>query len=285
MLAPLRTVAATLRVPATKTKAPVQLALSWPWPTTSASLEMRVDPTSATALDIVNRLRAETGGMAKEDVRVTRGYSPHRVSDADLDAMPAAQLMRSNLVVWVPGTGQNDTGSGGAYTLDAASSLSPVLRAARAAAADADRASTLASASVSRVQAAADRSLARVLYGGTAALTAQLGAVVHLTYELGWDLMEPATNMLGLTTVILSGAFFAAANAEFTYANAANVVRDRLRRWHARRMRVDLEEAARTVEHGRRVRAQLTDVLAVFAPPPSSVSALSSSSSSLYSRH
>lgn len=52
-----------------------------------------------------------------------------------------------------------------------------------------------------------------------AGLCTQLGSVVFLTYELGWDLMEPVTCLMGIATSIIGAIFYKVFRKEFTYQN------------------------------------------------------------------
>jgi len=48
-------------------------------------------------------------------------------------------------------------------------------------------------------------------------LSVQLGVVVHLTYDIGWDIMEPVTYLLGLGASIIYYGIFLMTRMEFRY--------------------------------------------------------------------
>lgn len=55
----------------------------------------------------------------------------------------------------------------------------------------------------------------RILFGGY--LVGQLGLVIHLTYELGWDLMEPVTYLIGLGSSILTFGVYIFTKSDFAF--------------------------------------------------------------------
>ena len=48
-------------------------------------------------------------------------------------------------------------------------------------------------------------------------LVAQLGGVIYLTYELGWDLMEPTTYLMGLAVTVASSGLYNLTKKDYEY--------------------------------------------------------------------
>ncbi|KAI8812085.1 hypothetical protein BJ742DRAFT_794773 [Cladochytrium replicatum] len=73
-------------------------------------------------------------------------------------------------------------------------------------------------------------------YGILAYLTTQLATVVYLTYELGWDLIEPVAYFLGYLDLFSAGAYFLVRQEELTLSGAENYGRTFFERqiysWH-----------------------------------------------------
>lgn len=55
-----------------------------------------------------------------------------------------------------------------------------------------------------------------------AGLVAQLSGVVYLTYDLGWDLMEPTTYLMGLAVSVASYGIYIYSKAEYEYGRHFN---------------------------------------------------------------
>ncbi|KAI9173075.1 hypothetical protein H9P43_007206 [Blastocladiella emersonii ATCC 22665] len=226
------------------------LALSLPDPTsspraTTAAFVQHVSPMQTTALDVLNNLRAEYvatpeaavadgAGRSPPRVYITRGYTDAVLDDATLDGMSLAQLVRANAVVWVHGV---------PHTFDAADLVAD-LRTVRDALAEHDQRIPVARAALDAVHKRAETRLRWILYGGAGFLVSELGAIVFLTYELGWDLMEPTSYLLGLGTMIMGSAFYAVLRREYTYENAAAELHARLRERAARKLGVELDALA-----------------------------------------
>ena len=48
-------------------------------------------------------------------------------------------------------------------------------------------------------------------------LVAQLGGVIYLTYELGWDLMDPTTYLMGLAVTVASSGLYNLTKKDYEY--------------------------------------------------------------------
>ncbi|KAJ1505662.1 hypothetical protein HMI54_010030 [Coelomomyces lativittatus] len=55
------------------------------------------------------------------------------------------------------------------------------------------------------------------MYAGVSWLVSQLSTMIYLTYELGWDVMEPVSYLVGLGTTILGATYYAFFRTEYTY--------------------------------------------------------------------
>ncbi|KAL7752475.1 hypothetical protein RI367_002009 [Sorochytrium milnesiophthora] len=73
----------------------------------------------------------------------------------------------------------------------------------------------------SQIDSMAGQRLRTIIMTGGSAIVGELGLIIYLTYELGWDLMEPTSYLIGLGTVIMGTTFYAFLRREYTYENAA----------------------------------------------------------------
>ena len=124
---------------------------------------------------------------------------------------------------------------------------------------------------------------ARLGFG--AFLYGQLGVIVYLTYDIGWDIMEPTTYLLGLASAILGYTVYLYTHQDFSFAIHMEGVLERLRQRHLVRLGYDAQR--RVYVHDRLER--LERLLRLYekesvrfrptASPPSSSPLFSSSSS------
>jgi hypothetical protein len=70
-------------------------------------------------------------------------------------------------------------------------------------------------------------------------LLAQLGATVYLTYDIGWDIMEPTTYLIGLGNAILGYGVYLYTRRDFSFAVHMEAVLDRWHRRHLSRIGFD----------------------------------------------
>ena len=76
------------------------------------------------------------------------------------------------------------------------------------------------------------------------ALLAELGVIVYLTYEIGWDIMEPTTYLIGLANATAGLLIYNMTRQEFAYSVHLEGVLERWRRRHLRRLGYDAERHA-----------------------------------------
>ena len=67
---------------------------------------------------------------------------------------------------------------------------------------------------------AVNRRMALLRNGTFVYLNTQLALVIGATYTLGWDMIEPCTYFIGLSTSIVAYAFYLATRTEYTYPDA-----------------------------------------------------------------
>lgn len=87
-------------------------------------------------------------------------------------------------------------------------------------------------------------------------LTGELALIVHLTYDLGWDLMEPATYLLGLGTGILTYMIFGFTRAEFAFETHMDKLMEKRRTKLYSKNGFDLMLHERIEDTVRRLRAE-----------------------------
>ncbi|KAJ3349454.1 hypothetical protein GGF32_005614 [Allomyces javanicus] len=212
-----------------------------------------VPAATSTASDILYNLRHEYRGSR---VWLTRGYTSTALRESDLASIPVAQLVRGAYVLWIDDV---------PHVFDARAALQK-LRAVRA---DVEG----KAAAVARVQGAVEDVEKRVrgrldtlVYGGAVGLCTELAGIVYLTYELGWDLMEPTSYLLGLGTVIIGATYFAVLRREYTYEAASNHLESLLQRRHARRAGLDLAAHATARDTLAQMRATWDPVVRAYLP-------------------
>ncbi|KAJ3373089.1 hypothetical protein GGF31_001076 [Allomyces arbusculus] len=217
-----------------------------------------VPAASATASEVLYNLRHEYPGSR---IWLTRGYTSTAIRGSDLASIPVAQLVRGAYVLWIDDV---------PHVFDARAALQK-LRAVRA---DVEG----QAAAVARVQGRVEEVEQRVrgrlhtlVYGGAVGLCTELAGIVYLTYELGWDLMEPASYLLGLGTVIIGATYFAVLRREYTYEAASNHLESLLQRRLARRAGLDLAAHATARDTLAQLRATWDPVVRAYLPDTSSV--------------
>ncbi|ORZ40640.1 hypothetical protein BCR44DRAFT_1481755 [Catenaria anguillulae PL171] len=200
------------------------------------------------AIDLVSALRSEVAG----DLKVTRGISEHVVTDTKLDQMTVWQFLHSNSVCWLRGA---------PYSVDPTGLISSVQQ-LRASLTDMEKAAKAGSDKLAMVDARVRKQLDWIVHGGTAFLWAELTTIIYLTNELGWDLMEPTSYLLGLTTVTLGSAFFTFIGREFTYNNMTASLESWLTRRLVSKEHIDIDQIQEAVRAAARTRQQLDPLLA-----------------------
>ena len=80
-----------------------------------------------------------------------------------------------------------------------------------------------------------------VLYGGMGYLVSQFGLVVFLTFDIGWDIMEPISYLLGVATAAVGAAFYLFRRREFTWEGFGTEVHSWVRGRVTRRWGFDEE--------------------------------------------
>ena len=78
---------------------------------------------------------------------------------------------------------------------------------------------------------------ARLGFG--AFLYAQLGVIVYLTYDIGWDIMEPTTYLMGLFNAVLSYGVFLITHRDFSFEYHLERMLARAQARHAERLGYD----------------------------------------------
>ncbi|KAI9143576.1 hypothetical protein BKA69DRAFT_83060 [Paraphysoderma sedebokerense] len=111
-----------------------------------------------------------------------------------------------------------------------------------------------------------ERRTKAVVYGGGAFLVSELAGIVYLTYELGWDLMEPTSYLLGLGTIIGGSAFYAFMRREYTYENAGNHLSDWIRTRVYRKNNFSVEKFENLLKDCKTREEILDPLIAKFLP-------------------
>ncbi|KNE58808.1 hypothetical protein, variant [Allomyces macrogynus ATCC 38327] len=212
-----------------------------------------VPAASATASDILNNLRHEYRGSR---IWLTRGYTSTPLPPADLASIPVAQLVRGAYVLWIDDV---------PHVFDARAALQK-LRAVRADVEGKAAAVVRVQGTVEEVEKKVRGQLNMLVIGGGVGLCTELAGIVYLTYEMGWDLMEPTSYLLGLGTVIIGATYFAVLRREYTYEAASNHLESLLQRRHARRAGLDLAAHATARETLTQLRATWDPVVRAYLP-------------------
>ena len=105
----------------------------------------------------------------------------------------------------------------------------------------------------------AQRGAQRVAQGGFAALVGWWGAVYYLTFktDLGWDVMEPVTYLVGLTGLIGGYMWFLYHNREVSYRSAMNFTVSKRQSTLYEQKGFNLPQWEMLVEEGNRLRREI----------------------------
>ncbi|KNE71699.1 hypothetical protein AMAG_16251 [Allomyces macrogynus ATCC 38327] len=217
-----------------------------------------VPAATSTASDILYNLRHE---YRSSRVWLTRGYTSAPLRESDLASIPVAQLVRGAYVLWIDDV---------PHVFDARAALQK-LRTVRADVEGKAAAVARVQGTVEDVERRVRGRLNTLMYGGAVGLCTELAGIVYLTYELGWDLMEPTSYLLGLGTVIIGATYFAVLRREYTYEAASNHLESLLQRRHARRAGLDLAAHATARDTLAQMRATWDPVVRAYLPDTSSV--------------
>lgn len=207
-------------------------------------------PVDSTALQLIQDIKEE---FPQAKVSVTRGYKGEIV---DIESLRITDLIRGGLVLWL---------NGNSTTIDNSTFLQK-LRHAK---------SDLLSVTIDKNNLAkakenldflSERKTKAVVYGGGAFLVSELAGIVYLTYELGWDLMEPTSYLLGLGTIIGGSAFYAFMRREYTYENAGNHLSDWIRTRVYRKNNFSVEKFENLLKDCKTREEILDPLIAKFLP-------------------
>ncbi|TPX71530.1 hypothetical protein SpCBS45565_g01069 [Spizellomyces sp. 'palustris'] len=92
---------------------------------------------------------------------------------------------------------------------------------------------------MSTIEKGANKRVAFLKYAGLTYVCGQLGTIIFLTQQLGWDLMEPVSYLMTLATMIFSAVLYVSMRREPDYANIASWLRTTFRRRLMRRKGFD----------------------------------------------
>ncbi|KAL9077332.1 MAG: hypothetical protein Q9157_003368 [Trypethelium eluteriae] len=108
----------------------------------------------------------------------------------------------------------------------------------------------------------AHRSAQRMAFGGLGILAAWWGVVYLLTFQtsLGWDVMEPVTYLVSLSTIMGGYVWFLYHNREVSYRSAMNITISRRQQKLYESKGFDLSKWTTAVEEGNALRREIKQV-------------------------
>ncbi|KNC97895.1 uncharacterized protein SPPG_06886 [Spizellomyces punctatus DAOM BR117] len=92
---------------------------------------------------------------------------------------------------------------------------------------------------MSTIEKGVNKRVAFLKYAGLTYVCGQLGTIVFLTQQLGWDLMEPVSYLVTVATMIFSAVLYVSMRREPDYSNIASWLRTTFRRRLMRRKGFD----------------------------------------------
>lgn len=112
----------------------------------------------------------------------------------------------------------------------------------------------------------AHRAAKRVAMAGGAALVAWWGLVYELTFrtDLGWDVMEPVTYLVGLTTIIGGYGWFLIHNRQVSYRSAMNFTISRRQSTLYEKKGFDLRKWEDLIDEGNKLRKEIKSVASEY---------------------
>jgi hypothetical protein len=112
----------------------------------------------------------------------------------------------------------------------------------------------------------AHRAAKRVAMAGGGALVAWWGLVYELTFrtDLGWDVMEPVTYLVGLTTIIGGYGWFLIHNRQVSYRSAMNFTISRRQSTLYEKKGFDLRRWEDLIDEGNKLRKEIKGVASEY---------------------